>query len=120
VKYTSEWPFGIRYDAESHTSTVFNRRHEGICRLNGKYPRCDLKSAVPCDREPRQYGAGNVYLHRDDANSGRADPAVRQRLRSLLIACPVLAAEIERRQAEKEAARPAPQSHADLVAATWP
>ena len=118
MKYSHEWPFGIRYDAESQTSTIFNRRHEGICRLVGRWPRVNYASAVPCERLPRLYGAGSTYLHRDDVNSARADPCVRQRLKTLLNKIPALRDEVQRRQDEK--AKPTLQrSHADLISLTF-
>jgi hypothetical protein len=116
VKYSSEWPFGCRYNADEHVTVVFNRRHEGVCRLKGRHPRWDLKSAEPCDRLPRQYGAGNTYFHRDDANSARTCPITRQRLRKLLQDIPVLREQVARRQVEKDAAQSAQQlSHNALV-----
>jgi hypothetical protein len=113
VKYTSEWPYGVRYDAESKSTVVFNRRHEGICRLVGRWPEVGVSSAEPCDREPRQYGAGNTYFHRDETS-----PKTRAMLRKILQDIPVLREQVARRQAEKEAAQ-IEQSHAELVAATF-
>jgi hypothetical protein len=113
-------PYVAVFNKASNETTIADRLFRPLVTIPGRYPRCDYQRATVCPPDAeRLYGAaGTTILYHND-NGPVADPVVRQRLRTLLVACPVLAAEIERRSAEKESAKPAPQSHADLIAATF-
>jgi hypothetical protein len=117
-------PFGVAFDAESKTSTIFDRLFRPIITCAGKFPRCDLSLAVPCDIDAeRLYGVKPIHqFFRDDAQP-HCDPAVRRRIRGLVNSCAVLKAELKRRaDAMTSDDTPPPEkarTHADLVNAVF-
>jgi hypothetical protein len=113
-------PFGVAFDPESRTSTIYSRTYSPLVTLPGKFPRVDYSLAVPCDPDaPKLYGCKPIYhFYRPDHPSAPfADPVVRRRLRSLVAGCEALRAELRRRGALPEPKQTA--SHADLVAKTF-
>jgi hypothetical protein len=115
---TNQLPFGVHYDAESDTSTIYDRLYKPIVVLPKKWPRCDRGAAVACDGPPL-YGVKPIhtFYRPDDGNAAVCDPIVRKRLRSLVEGMPALKAELRRRAATP--ARTQTASHADLVSLTF-
>jgi len=121
IGQTNLLPFGVAFDAESKTSTIYDRLYRPLVACAGKFPRCDLSLAVPCDIDaPRLYGAKPIHqFFREDCQPA-VDPPVRARLRKLIASCSALRDELHRRALiqSHDATQPEPKrarSHAHLV-----
>jgi len=102
---TNQLPMGVAWDAETNTSTIFDRLYRPVVTLPQKWPRCDHSQAQPCDGPP-MYGVKPIamFMRPDDINATIACPATRQRLRSLIAGMPALRLELRRRQVAAEEA----------------
>jgi hypothetical protein len=87
-------PFGGVIDGDA--STFIDRLFRPIVCCPGKWPRCDLALAVPCDG-PAMYGAKLAHTFYHEHAQPSADPVVRRRIRGLVESCLVLKSELRRR-----------------------
>lgn len=119
-------PYGVAFDAESKTSTIYDRLFRPIVCVPGKWPRCDMALAVPCDIDAERLYGGNpiATFFRDDAQPA-VDPPVRARLRKLIASCSALRDELHRRAliaSHDTTLQPPPakvRTHADLIRRTF-
>jgi hypothetical protein len=113
-------PFGVVIEGDA--STFVDRLFRPIVCCPGKWPRCVLTLAVPCDG-PAMYGAKLAHTFYHEHAQPTRDPAVRRRLRSLVESCGVMKTEIRRRALmASAAAEPAPEKvreGADLIRHTF-
>ncbi len=114
-------PFGVVIDGD--VSVFVDRVYRPIIAVPGKWPRCQMELASVCDG-PAMFGAklAHTFFH-EHARPG-ADPAVRQRIRSLVNSCATLKAELRRRSDAMDAPADEPppekaRTHADLIRHTF-
>jgi hypothetical protein len=120
---TNLLPFGVAYDKASNASVIFDRLFRPIVECPGKWPKCDLALAVPCDRDaPRLYGVKAIATFFGEHSQPQCDPPVRARIRALVAGCAALSAELRQRaliQSHEDAAPTAAREHASLIAKTF-
>jgi hypothetical protein len=93
------WPYGAYLCEDS--IVYFDRRYRPIVRITHPlFPAVGDKAITVCDPTERISHCGKEWLYLD-ATSPRRNAQTRRRLKNLVEAIPELAAEVQRRSAER-------------------